>query len=111
MKHSSYNSCEKLKDLFCDMFADSKITEGFALGPASYVIFYGLAPFYKKIMKQLTLKDTEPPDFVVSFDEAFNSVSNQKQLDVHLIYFDEHLQRTQRLYFSSQFMVTHEHLT
>ena len=89
------------------MFPDSKIAEGFALGPtkASYVICYGLAPFYKeKIMKQLTPKDTEPPYFVVSFDEAFNSVSNQKQLDVHLIYFDEHLQRTQRLYFNSQFM-------
>ena len=45
-------------------------------------------------MKQLTLKGSEPPYFVVSLDEAFNSVSNQKQLDVHLIYFDEHLQRT-----------------
>ena len=55
-------------------------------------------------MKQLTPKDAEPPYFVLSFDKAFNSVSNQKQLDVHLIYFDEHLQRTQRLYFNSQLM-------
>ena len=104
MKQSTYNSCEKLKDLFCDMFPDRKIAEGFALGPtkASCVICYRLAPFYKeKIMKQLAPKDTEPPYFVVSFDEAFNSVSNQKQLDVHLIYFDEHLQRTHRLYFNS----------
>ena len=72
----------------------SQIAEGFALGPtkASYVICYGLALFYKeKTMKQLTPKYTEPPCFVVSFDEVFNSVSNQKQLDVHLIYFDEHL--------------------
>ena len=79
------------------MFQDSKIVEGFAWGPAkaSYVICYGLAPFHKeKIMKQLTLKGSEPPYFVVSLDEALNSVSNQKQLDVHLIYFDEHLQRT-----------------
>ena len=79
MKQSSYNSCEKLKDLFCYMFPDSKIAEGFALGPtkASYVICYGSASFYKeKIMKQLAPKDTEPPYFVVSFDEAFNSVSN-----------------------------------
>ena len=55
-------------------------------------------------MKQLTPKDTGPPYFVVSFDEAFNSVLNQKQIDVHLIYLDEHLQRTRRLYFNSQFM-------
>lgn len=38
-------------------------------------------------MKQLTPKDTEPPLFVVNLDKAFNSVSNDKQLDVHLIYF------------------------
>ena len=90
MEQSSYNSCEKLKDMFCDMFPGSKIAEGFALGPtkAFFVTFYRLAPFYKKkIMKQLTPKDTEPPYFVSSFDEALNSVSNQKQLDVHLIYF------------------------
>ena len=76
MKQSSYNSCEKLKDLFCDMFPDSKIAERFALGPtkASYVICYGLAPFYKeKILKQLTPKDTEPPYFEVSFDGYFKS--------------------------------------
>ena len=101
MKQQLYNSCEKLKNLFFDMFPDSKIAEGFALGPtkAFYVICYGLAPFYKqKIMKQLTLKENEPPYFVVSFDEAFNSVSNQKQVDVHLIYFDQHLQRTQTIF-------------
>ena len=34
----------------------------------------------------------------------FNGVSNQKQLDVYLIYFDEYLQRTQRLYFNALFM-------
>ena len=66
MKQSSYNSCEKLK-----------IAGGFALGPtkASYVICYGLAPFYKEnIMKQLTPKDTEQPYFIISFDEALKSV-------------------------------------
>ena len=111
VKQSSCNSCEKLKDLFCDMFPHSKIAEGFALGPtkASYVICYRLSPFYKeKIMKQLTLKDIEPPYFVVSFDEAFNSVSNQKQLDVHLIYFDEH--NTDCISILNLW-VTHEHLT
>ena len=47
MKQSSYNRSEKLKDLFCDVFPDSKIAEEFALGPtkASYIISYGLAPF------------------------------------------------------------------
>ena len=50
MKQSSYNSCEELKYLFCEMLSDSKIAEGFALGStkASYVICYALAPFYKE---------------------------------------------------------------
>ena len=89
------------------MIPDRKIAERFSLGPtkASYAICYGLAPFYKdKIMKQLTPKDTEPPYFVWCFDEAFNVVSNRKQFYVHRIYFDEHLQRTQRRCFNSQFM-------
>ena len=39
------------------MFQDSKISEGFVLGPtkASHVICYGLEPFYKhKIMNEAT---------------------------------------------------------
>ena len=86
MKQSFYNSCENLKDFFCDMLPGTKITEGFTLGSAkaSYVICYGLAPFHKeKIMKQITTKDIESPYFVSCVDAAFHSVLNQKQLDVH----------------------------
>ena len=106
MKQSGYNSRKKLEGLFCDMFPDSKIAEEFALcrPKASHVIYHGLSPFYKKKDKQLTPKDTEQPYFISGFDEAFISVSNQKQRDLHLINFNEHLQRTQRLYFNSQFM-------
>ena len=53
MRKLSCSSCKKLKGLFFDMFQDSKFAGGFALGPteASYVICYGLTPFYKeKIM-------------------------------------------------------------
>ena len=68
MKQSSYNSIKKLK-----------IAERFVLGrtKASYVICFGVAPFHKeKITKQLTPKNTESPYFVLSFDDAFNGVSN-----------------------------------
>ena len=64
-----------------------------------------LTPFYKQnIMNQFTPKDTEPPYFVLCFDEAFSIVSNQKHFVRHLIYFDEYLQGKHRLYFNSQFM-------
>ena len=54
-------------------------------------------------MKQLTPKETEPlyrvffrgffVGFFLLFFEACNVISNQKWLDVHLTYFDNHLQR------------------
>ena len=56
----SHNSCTELKDLFCGMFQDSEIAEGFVLDPtkASHLIWYGVVSCYKrKIMKQLTPKD------------------------------------------------------
>ena len=46
------------------------------------------------MIKQFTPKDAEPP----YFDEAFNGVTNQKQLGVHHIYFDEYLQKTQTVF-------------
>ena len=79
----------------------------FALGPSKvpYVISHGLAPYYTdKLLKTVIPQDSDPLYFVACFDEAFNDVSNLKQLDVHLIYFDEHLQETQRMYFNSHFM-------
>ena len=40
-------------------------------------------------MERLSPKSSVKPNVVVLFDEAFNSVSNSKQLDVHVSYFDD----------------------
>ena len=40
------------------------------------------------------------------FDEAFNRISNKKQKDLHLIYFDDTSQLDKRRYIGSQFMGT-----
>ena len=101
MTQSSYHGCEKISNLFHNMFPDSKIAEVFALGPSKvpYVISHGLAPYYKdKVLQTVTPQDSDPLYFVACFDEAFNDVSNLKQLDVHLIYFDEHVQKTKRMH-------------
>ena len=89
------------------MFPDSKIAEVFALSLSKvyYVISHGLAPSYKdKLLQNVIPQDSHPPYFVACFDEAFNDVLNLKQLDVHLIYFDKHLRKTQRMYFNSHFV-------
>ena len=48
-KHQSYRSCDKLKELFQEMFSDSDIAGKFILSPtkASYMIVYGLAPYFQ----------------------------------------------------------------
>ena len=44
------------------------------------------------------------PDFVVLFDEAFNSAINLKQLDVQISYFDNQENVVCRYYYGSQFL-------
>ena len=51
-KHQSYRSCDKLRELFQEMFSDSDIARSFTLSPtkATYVIVYGLAPYFRSAL-------------------------------------------------------------
>ena len=72
---------------------------------ASYIINHALAPYYKDLIgKSLSPSFAPAPCFVSCFDEAFNRVSNTKQSDLHLIYFDEVKLQATRIYLYSQFM-------
>ena len=61
---------------------------------------YGLAPFYKeKIMEQLTPKTLNHPIlYHVLMKLLMVFQSKTEQLDVHLIYFDEHTQKTKTVF-------------
>ena len=61
---------------------------------------YGLAPFYKeKIMEQLTPKTLNHPIlYHVLMKLLMVFQSKTEQLDVHLIYFDEHMQKTKTVF-------------
>ena len=55
-------------------------------------------------MERLYPKSSVKPSVVVLFDEAFNSVSNAKQLDVHVSYFDNTENLVHSYYYGSQFL-------
>ena len=92
------------------MFPDSGIASKMLLGRTKlgYVVNNGPATYFrgnlfnslKPECASVTLK------FIFCFDESFNRISNRKQLDVHLIYFDDVELLVKRRYIGSQFMGT-----
>ena len=106
--HHSMNSSGNKGELFRRMFPTDPNACNFGNLSATkltYIINFGLAVYFKdSIMKELAPKERLPPRFVSCFDESFNKVTYSKQMDIHLLYFDEKLRRVNRVYIGSQFM-------
>ena len=92
MSHFTHNSWNDFPALFKLIFPDSEIVLKILLGRTKlgHVINYGLASYFRgKLFNSLKLESVYvTPKFTSCFDESFNRISNRKQLDVHLIYFD-----------------------
>ena len=98
--HCSFNSAAGMSDLFRLMFPDSSIAEQFKMGDdkTRYVTVYGLAPhFIQKLADSVKEKD-----YVLLFDEALNKKAQQKQLDIHLRFWNGTEVATR--YYTSVFM-------
>ena len=107
--HQSLNSAGGKGDLFRAMFPDSAIAQDFnklSDTKLNYIINHGLAPYFEmQIMQELAPKGPRlPPKFTSCFDESFNKSSYSKQMDVHILYYDENINRVQRVYLGSQFV-------
>ena len=100
--HASFNSCNHLSELFGVMFKDSEIATKFKLGPdkARYLICFGLAPYYMDTL----IRRFFPCKFTLSFDEAFNKINHQAQLDVHVTFYDFAKRMVVRRYYDSVFL-------
>ena len=102
--HHSLNSSANKGKLFMRMFKKHPIAQSFGLlsaGKLSYIINHGLREYFKScIMNELVPKERLPP----KFDESFNKVTYSKQMDIHVLYYDEKARQVQRLYIGSQFM-------
>ncbi|KAK5848715.1 hypothetical protein PBY51_006307 [Eleginops maclovinus] len=81
------------------MFPDSDIATTFTCGPdkTAYISF-GLAVHFKE---ELVSKDNKSP-FVLMVDESLNETTKNKQLDVHVRFWD--VGQVQSRYLGSQFM-------
>ena len=105
--HIPQRSLDDFSKLASKMFPDSAIANSMNIGRTKigYTVNCGLAPYYKdKLMKSLKGEGPVSPKYVACFDESFNSVTNNKQFDVYVIYFDEVTKRVTRKYLTSQFV-------
>ena len=84
----SFNSCSQKSELFAAMFSDSTIAKQFSMGKTkcAYYLTYGMAPYFKDTFVQ-NLK--EIPFYSASFDESYNKVMKQGQMDLHIRYWTQ----------------------
>ena len=85
------------------MFPGSSIAQKFQLGKmkASYVICYGLAPFFK-----LNLLDiiNQTLYLIISFDESYNNVIKRSQMDVLVCFRGSNVNKLSTQYVNSEFL-------
>ena len=86
------------------MFSDSKIAESFKLGKtkSGYFKNYGLAPFLKMNLIK-SIKDL--PFFATSFVESLNRIYQDKQMDVHIHYWNNEKGLVKTNYLDSRFVL------
>ena len=81
----SNRSCDGLDEIFARMFPDSAIAQTFKLGrqKSMYLVTYGIAPYYKSLLKsQLAKSDI----MIFSFYESLNSITQNCEMDVILLF-------------------------
>ena len=103
LSHYSYKSCEDIAQLFQRMFADSTIAKQFSCGEkkCAYFACFGVAPF---LQQQLLDEIKKLESFVLLFDESLNKVTQSKQLDLHIRFWDTKCSSVQTRYVTSLFM-------
>jgi len=102
-RHQSYNSTKGSHDLLSTMFPDSEIAQKFSCNPnkCSYLTSFGLAPYFDT---QLHAKLKEVQFYSVSFDESFNHVTKNEQMDFSVRFWDTEKQLIVNRYLGSQFL-------
>lgn len=95
-KHFSFKSFDGISDIFGKMFPSCPEAQKFSCGErkASYVVNFGLAPYFHNL---LAAKVKKAGNYVLLFDESLNHHQQQKQLDVHIRFWDEGQIRTRFL--------------
>ena len=73
--------------LFMVMFRESDIAQNFKMSKTkvSYIIVYGIAEYFHHSLLPLLKKS---PFFTPLFDESFNDILNEDQMDIHIRFYD-----------------------
>ena len=102
-QHQSFNSSNYSSTLFQAMFPDSDIAKQFTCAKTKlmYLSVFGLAPYYEQ--KFLNTLDNVPY-YSLSFDESFNKVTKNEQMDFSIRYWDDESHQVQDQYFTSKFI-------
>ncbi|KAL1246701.1 hypothetical protein QQF64_034369 [Cirrhinus molitorella] len=100
--HYSYHSSEQTGQLFSAMFPDSEIAKSFSCGQTkcAYICAYGLAPHFKSRLTNKLKSGNE--DYVLLFDESLNRMTQSKQCDFHVRFWNGDQVQTQ--FFDTEFM-------
>lgn len=87
----SYRSCDDLPSLFKKIFPGNVVAENFTMSRSkvSYLISDGLGPYFKK---DLCMKVSASPGYVIQYDETANS-QVRKQCDILIRYWSEEKNR------------------
>lgn len=103
MSHHSHSSSQSANELFRHMFPDSEIAKRFTCGRTklSYLTTFGLAPYFTD---ELSAKLKDSSNFVILFDESFNRVTKDEQIDVHVRFWDSEKQCVETRYLKSEFL-------
>ena len=80
----SNRSCDGLDEIFARMFPDSAIAQTFKLGrqKSMYLVTYGIAPYFKSLLKSQLAKS----DMIFSFYESLHSIAQNCEMDVILLF-------------------------
>lgn len=100
--HYSSSSSSDTDKLFKKMFPDSTIARQFQCGKTkcSYLIRYGLAPYFHKQV----LDAASGEKFSLSFDESFNKVLEKEQMDLIIRFWSREKNKVISYYLTSKFL-------
>ena len=88
------------------MFPDSATAAGLSLGRTNieYMAHFSLGCCYKdEVMKTLFSRKAVCPKFVSCFDESLNEVKTKKQIEMHIISFDENTKQITKSHIRTEF--------
>lgn len=99
--HQSFKSNEKIGETFKMMFPDSTIANNFTCADkkTAYIAVFGLCEHFQRMLKQ----NISGP-YVILFDESLNKAMQEKQMDLHIRYWDTQLNKIVTRYFVSEFL-------